>query len=122
MVRLIVFLLTLAGTAQAQRLTEMYIPIGKSPGLSGKHTFAGAVVSVDTSLSTLTVSDGTSSMTARITDSTWIWLDRNKLKLTNIRGSLTDCLPGRMAEIKFVRNERLNGGNAHWVKIEVSGP
>ncbi len=38
--------LLLAGTAHAQQATEIYIPIGKSPGLSGKTTVIGTIENV----------------------------------------------------------------------------
>jgi hypothetical protein len=113
-------LMTVAGTVQAQRLTERFIPIGKSPGLSATYTVIGPIVSVDTNRATLTASHGSSTITATITDSTWIWLDRSRISMSNIPGSLKDCTPGRTAEIKFVRNDRRDGGIAEWVKVEVS--
>jgi hypothetical protein len=94
--------------AHAQQATEQYIPIGQSPGVSGKSSLIGVIVEVDAATKTVTVGE----RTVRITERTFIWLDRTKLKLTNLTGKFEDLQKGRRVEVKF------QAGVAEWVKIE----
>ncbi len=105
--------------AHAQKATEIFIPIGKSPGLSGKYTSIGKIASFNLQQKMLTVSDSTANYTVKITDSTQVWLDRSPKKLSNTNGTLEDLRPGVMVEIKYFNNERKEGGTAEWVKVEV---
>jgi len=103
----------------AQKATEIFIPIGKSPGLSGKYTSMGKIASLNVQQKALTVSDSTASYTVKITDSTQVWLDRSQMKLSNKKGALEDLRPGVLVEIKYFKNERKDGGTAEWIKVEV---
>jgi hypothetical protein len=114
-------LLAGAGAAWGQKLTEMYIPIGQSPGLSGKHTVIGNIEAVDARMRTITCAYGAESTTMKVTDTTRIWLDRSKAKLPSVKGTLGDCQVGRRMEAKFVNNQRVAGGAVEWIKVEV-GP
>jgi hypothetical protein len=119
--KLIAILMWLLGTgssAYSQKLTEMYIPIGKCPGLSGKYTLLGKIQAFDGQKKTLTVVCTDGSYTVKITDQTNIWLDRSKLKLTNQVGAFTDCQKGRSVEVKCVNNQRKDG-TAEWIKVGV---
>jgi hypothetical protein len=118
-----VLLLLAASAADAwgQRSTERYVPIGRSPGLSGKHTVIGTVESVNMESRTLTCVYDSITVRVRCTDKTRIWLDRSKTKLTNIAGSLKDCRQGMLMEVKFVDNDRKTDGVADWIKVAVGG-
>lgn len=105
--------------AHAQKATEIFIPIGKSPGLSGKYTSIGKIASFNLQQKMLTVSDSTANYTVKVTDSTQVWLDRTQMKLSNTKGTLEDLRSGVMVEIKYVNNERKEGGVAEWIKVEV---
>jgi hypothetical protein len=108
-----------ASAAFGQRLTEMYIPIGQSPGLSGKYTLIGTVSAVDAQSRRITCAYEAGSTTVQVTERTRIWLDRSKAKLPSVKGTLSDCGVGRRMEAKYVNNERRPGGEAEWIKVEV---
>lgn len=112
----------LCGTSYAhgQKATEQYIPIGQSPGLSGKHTYIGMISDTDPRALTITTADRTPGRrTLKITGKTRIWLDRSKLKLTNLSGSFADLQKGRRVEVKYADPERRQ---AEWVKVEILQP
>jgi len=109
-----------AGAALAQRAAERYIPIGQSPGLSGKHTLIGTISAVDVKARTLTCTYATGTVTMRVTDSTQIWLDRSKDRLPNLTGTLADCIAGRTMEARYLNDERKAGAEAAWIKVQVS--
>jgi len=116
-------LLLLAGsTAFAQRSTEMYIPIGKSPGISGKQTTIGTISEVKLQEKSIACTYASGSIWAKITARTRIWIDRSKAKLSNTSGTFADCAKGRTIEVKYVNNDKRDGGEADWVKVEVSNP
>ena len=103
--------------AQAQKETERYIPIGRSPGLSGKYTYLGSIEAVDARAQTITI---TGDRTVKISAETRIWLDRTRVKQTNLQGSFADLKQGRKIEIKFQDPERQQ--LAEWVKVELTEP
>jgi hypothetical protein len=113
-------LLAGAGAALGQRLSEMYIPIGQSPGLSGKHTVVGTITAVDPKSGILTCSYGSETTTAKVTARTRIWLDRSKARLTSQKGSLSDCAVGRRMEMRYVKDQRAPGAEVEWIKVEVA--
>ena len=103
----------------AQKTTELYIPVGQSPGLSGKHTRVGKIVQVNPSNNTITMADAAGTHSVSIAPGTRIYLDRSKAGLPNSQGSLTDCKAGDPVEVKFVDNKR--GKPAEWVKVQKAG-
>jgi hypothetical protein len=105
--------------ALAHRATERYIPIGASPGVSGKVTYIGVVESMDRAARTVRVKDGERSLGMTCNEKTRFWLDRSKLRKTNLEGSIADCQPGRRIEIRFVDDDR-EAAVAAWVKIEIT--
>jgi len=109
----------LAGMSHAhgQRATEQFIPLGHSPGLSGKYTFIGEIASADPQQRTISISESGGSHTVKITDATRIWLDRSKLRQTALHGSFGDLKKGEKIEIKYHGNDREQP--ADWVKVEV---
>jgi hypothetical protein len=108
--------------AAAQQATEIYIPIGQSPGVSGKISVIGTIESYDHAARTLTVrleGEAARTETARLTEQTRIWLDRTELRSSNRLGERTDCEPGRRIEVKFEQREGARTSEAEWVKIEI---
>ena len=103
--------------AHAQQATERYIPLGKSPGLSGKYTYIGPISAADPENRTLTVFGPAGSRAVRITKRTRIWLDRTKLRLPSLKGSFKDFRRGRMVEVEYEDHERKQF--AAWVKVEI---
>ena len=110
-------ILLAATSVYGQKSTEMFIPIGKSPGLSNKYTSIGTVEQLDMQARTLTCKD-TKGLTIQVVvdEKTKIWLDRSGLKLPNLYGSLVDCKQGLLVEVKYRNNERKPGAVAEWIK------
>lgn len=104
-----------ASSAQAQMMTERYIPIGQSPGISGKYSYTGQIESLDTSNRTVTVRGEQGSRTIKVTEKTWIWLDRSQQRQPNVRGVMSDLQPGRRVEIKYTDYQTKD--TAHWIKV-----
>jgi len=101
----------------AEKATELYIPIGKSPGLYGKYLATGRIEKVNYQNNTLTMSSGSSSYPVEVTERTMIFLDRSKMGQPNIYGSFSDCKQGMMIEVRFEKDER--GRPAEWIKLEM---
>jgi len=108
----------LGGVSQAhgQKSTERYIPIGQSPGMSGKTTYVGSIEAVAPGDRTITAGG----RTVRITDRTRIWLDRSRQKLGNLSGDISDLRQGRRVEIKYDDPARPQA--ADWIKVEITSP
>jgi hypothetical protein len=100
----------------AQKTTELYIPFGQSPGLSGKHTLIGKIVEVNPRSNTLTIADAAGSFSVTTVQSTRIYLDKSKARLPNTQGTLADCKVGDPIEVKFVDNVRSKP--AEWIKVQ----
>ena len=105
--------------AVAQEATEMYVPIGQSPGVSNKTSVVGTVQALNVAARTLTVTGPSGSQTFVITDKTRIWLDRSAGKQTNRSGSLADLQQGRRVEVK-PQSAAAKAG-ADWIKVQVPG-
>ncbi|MFQ5546350.1 MAG: hypothetical protein ACE5FE_10250 [Acidiferrobacterales bacterium] len=113
---LMLLLLVSISLAYAQKATEIFIPMGKSPGLSYTYTYIGKIESVNTQKRTIKA-DGRNT---RVTRDTKIWLDRTALKATNIAGRFADCQSGRQVEIKYANADRRQV--AEWIKVKVTQP
>ncbi|MDR8390816.1 DUF5666 domain-containing protein [Aliifodinibius sp. S!AR15-10] len=107
-------------TAAAQKATEIYIPVGQSPGLAG-YTQIGTVTSLDMSEGTLTLTDTLEQVhTARLSDSTSIWLDRSLIKQQNMVVSVNDIEEGQRVEVKYyLAPDSTYLAVAEWIKIQV---
>jgi hypothetical protein len=103
--------------ANGQRMTEMYIPIGQSPGVSGKTSLIGEIAAVDQGKKTLTVTAAAGSESVVLTDRTWIWLDRSQVQLPNTKGTLSHLRSGRKVEVRFHDADQKRV--AEWVKVQV---
>ena len=114
---IIIFVFAVVSVTLAEKATELYIPAGKSPGLSGKYLAAGRIEQVNYQKNTLTMSSGSSSYPVKITERTMIFLDRSKLGQSNLYGSFADCKKGMMIEVRFEKDER--GRPAEWIKLEM---
>lgn len=103
----------------AQEATEMYVPIGQSPGISGKTTVIGTVQALNAAARTLTVAAPGGPQTFAITAKTRIWLDRSAAKQSNQSGSLPDLQQGRRVEVRPQAAAAKAG--ADWIKVQVPG-
>ena len=102
---------------QAQKSTEIYIPLGKSPGVSGKYCVMGRVDAVNAVNSTITVKLGAAIKACTITTATAIYLDKSKLKLSNKKGVFADIKPGLMVEVKYKDNKP--DSFVEWIKVQL---
>jgi hypothetical protein len=114
-------ILLLSGTpsAHGQKATEIFIPIGQSPGLSNKISIIGTIEAVDARAQTIVVAGPSGSWSATITDRTKIWLDKSKLRLSNQEGTLTDLRKGLLAEVKY-EEAGVRKGPADWIKVQIT--
>lgn len=112
------FLVLGAFYARAEKATELYIPIGQSPGLSGKYTVMGRIDQIDPQNQNLTMSGASGSYTVKMTERTFIYLDRSKAQLSNVYGTLADCNAGDLVEVKFEDNSR--NKPIEWIKVQKS--
>jgi len=119
--RLAIVVMVLGGTLEAsgQQATEMFIPIGQSPGLSNKGSVIGPLESVDPGKRMVTISSPSGAQTVVITDRTLIWLDRSEQKQPNQDGAINDLQKGRKVEVKVRKGEPK--AVAEWIKVQV-GP
>jgi len=117
---LIAFIIFNASLAHSQRTTEMYIPIGQSPGLSGKNTLVGFIRKVDAKSLLIVIGDAKGDQQVKVTKGTKIWLDRSQLKLTNQEGTLADCKENILAEVKPTGGEKKDQMIAEWIKVQIS--
>lgn len=101
----------------AHRMTERYIPIGQSPGISGKYSTVGVVKSLDRAAGTVTVDNERGETRYTIDKDTHIWVDRNRWKLKNLTGSYKDCEVGVKVEIMYRHD---NKTVADWIKVEAT--
>lgn len=107
-----------AAPVHAQSATERYIPLGQSPGVSYKFTVVGKIEAVDPQRKSITVAGPSGTIVVDIEDKTYIWLDRTKIKQTNLHGGFGDLVPGRIVEVKFRDHDRKR--HADWVKVETA--
>lgn len=102
---------------RSHKATERYIPIGRSPGISGKVSYIGTIQAYDPARHTVTVNGGAEPITVSITERTRIWLDQSKIKKTNLVGDTSALLVGRRTEVKFENADRRQF--ADWIKVEI---
>jgi len=112
-----IMLLCNSSFSHGQKQTERFIPLGQSPGISGKYTTIGKIQAVNGQSRTLVIANESGTYTVTITDRTKIWLDRSKSKLSTIRVSMTDLKPGNLAEVKY---EDENKHIAEWIKVQAA--
>ena len=110
-------LVLLCHEARSQKMTEVFIPIGESPGVSGKTTKMGKVESVKTQdySVTMTLADQTKA-TIKIEKSTAIYLDKSILKQPNSQGKWEDIKPGLLMEAKY---SDIDKSTCEWIKVQV---
>ena len=114
---ILIIMLMMAVSAPAEKATELYIPIGQSPGLSGSYAARGKIEQVNYSQNTLSMSAGSGTYTVKVSKRTMIYLDRSKMGQPNIYGSFSDCKQGMTLEVRFEKDERSRP--AEWIKLEV---
>jgi len=112
-----------ASAPSAQKMTEQFIPIGQSPGLSGKATVIGKLQSVNTPQKTCVIAGPTGALNVTVTEQTKIWLDRSKLQQPNLKGTFADLRPGATVEVKPEGQQRgVASAAAEWIKVQAASP
>lgn len=105
--------------ARAQKQTEIFIPLGESPGVSGIQTLIGTIETVNPSDQSLVMMDAQGRYTVQVTDRTQIWLDRSAMKLHNLYGSFASLKPDLRVEVKYEANESRQRVTAEWIKVQI---
>jgi hypothetical protein len=109
-----------ASLAHGQRATERYIPLGQSPGVSGKQSTIGTIAGVAWERRQLELAGPDGLVRVRVEESTRIWIDRHRLGQSTVAGTFEDLREGRRAEVKYADPETRQV--AEWVKVESEGP
>jgi hypothetical protein len=108
----------LATAVHGQKATEMLIPIGKSPGVSGISSVVGTIASCEPASGIVTISTEKEQHAARLTEATKIFLDRSTVNQGGGVGSRSDCQKGRRTEVKYVYEGTTRTARAEWIKIQ----
>jgi len=108
--------------AKAQKATEIFIPIGESPGVSGLYSKIGTVSSLSEDEQTFILLDSLQqSHNVIVTDSSSIWLDCTMIKEKNVAGSFSDIKEGILLEVKYFRAADSSYTDiAEWIKIQIT--
>ena len=108
--------LQFSALATAQRATEVYIPIGESPGVTGDESVIGTITDIDYEYEqhSMTVAGDGESRTVTVTPQTRYYIDKSAEKESSVTGSFEDCREGRRIEAYVDEN-----GDAIWIKIVV---
>ena len=115
-IALIAVLVGHGSLAHGQRATERFIPIGRSPGVSGKLTAIGTIVAVDPQTRRMRIAGPAGPLEVTLPDSTPIWIDRHELGLATATGSFEDLREGRTVEVKYA--DPSTRQLAEWVKLQ----
>ncbi len=110
--------------AHAQKATELYIPLGQSPGLSGRVTFVGRIESIDAHSMIVTLRGPDGRAFAKLSAASQIYIDRTPMGRSCRYGFAEDCQVGRLCEIKFTDNKlgrRDAPSVVEWAKIRMDG-
>lgn len=101
-------------SSHSQQATEVYIPIGKSPGVSVTSSLHGKISGLDYETRSIRLVDRGSVKSVQVNDATRYYLDRSKYEKTSEMGTMHDCKVGRMIEVNVT-----DDGDVKWIKIEV---
>ena len=111
-------LLVAASGAQAQQATERFVPIGQSPGVSGKYAMMGTVVGYADGMLTVASPAYPQPQRVRMMPSTRVWLDRSAAGQAALSGGAADLVAGRRIEIGYANAASRDA--ASWVKVQMA--
>ena len=107
--------------AFAQEMTERHIPVGAYPDLADRQTAVGTLVAVDAADGTVTLRVNSDLRRFRISESTFIWLDRSRLGQTTRDATLSELTElttgGLRAEVRALGPQRPD--TARWLKVQL---
>ena len=109
--------LSLTAVVYAQKTTELYIPVGQSPGLSDLHNLIGRIDAVDYENRSLTVDGASGGLTVYTTEDTLIFLDNSRRRQPNQYGRFSDVKPSLVVEVRFEAGKRHRP--AEWIKLQI---
>ncbi len=98
--------------ALAQQATEIFIPIGESPGVSDGESILGTIQRVDYESRSMDVRGRDGTLTVQMDDRTRYYIDLTRAGQRNRYGSLADCDLGHYVEIRL-----RDDGKVDWIKI-----
>jgi len=101
-------------TSHSQQSTEVYIPIGSSPGVSTTSSLRGEIRRLDYTSRSIELLDRGSMRTVHVSDATRYYLDRSGYGKKSETGNMQDCKVGRLIEVHVAEN-----GDVQWIKIQV---
>ena len=104
-------------SAWGQNTTELYIPIGKSPGLSDTFNLIGTIYEVNSQDQTLTVTAASGTHTVTTSEYTLFFLDKSKLRQPNHYGSFSELKTGLLIEVRFEADK--SHRPAQWIKLQM---
>ncbi|MDH3763374.1 MAG: hypothetical protein OEU50_20560 [Gammaproteobacteria bacterium] len=104
-------------TGQAQQTTEKFIPIGMSPGVSGKSTYQGNITEVNVAAKSFSMQIDGDNKVISLAPTTRIWLDRSKSKKPNLDGEPGALESGSKVEVMM---DPKDPSKAAWIKIEAN--
>lgn len=107
-----------AALAQAQQATERFIPLGMSPGVSGRYTMIGAVNTFEGGVLTLSVPGNAAAQQVRVSAATRIWLDRSAAQQASLAGTPAELRAGRRVEVKLAA--AATPATAQWIKVDAA--
>ena len=112
-----IIILGITAIVSAEKATELYIPIGQSPGLSDSSNLIGRIHAVDYKNRSLTVDGASGRLTVHATEYTLIYLDKSKLRQPNQYGTFSDVKPSITVEVRFESGKRHRP--AEWIKLQI---
>jgi hypothetical protein len=108
------FVLAALTAAWAHPATELYIPIGKSPGISHLKSRIGPIASLSATQSGLTMALESGSVYVAFDKNTKIYVQYADPGRANQLGTYADCRAGLTAEVYTA-----DDGTVPWVKVLV---
>jgi len=102
---------------QAQQTTEKFIPIGMSPGVSGKSSYQGNITEVNIAAKSFSMQIDGDNKVISFAPTTRIWLDRSKSKKSNLDGEPGALETGSKVEVMMDPEDPTK---AAWIKIEAN--
>lgn len=102
---------------QAQQTTEKFIPIGMSPGVSGKSSYQGNIIAVNSAAKSFSIQTDGDNKVISVAPTTRIWLDRSKSRKSSLDGEFGTLETGATVEVLMDPGDP---AKAAWIKIEAN--
>lgn len=99
--------------AQSQKTTEVYIPIGSSPGVSTTESLIGTISRLDYEARSIELVARDGSKTIYVDDKTVYYVDRSAYGKMSAAGDMSDCKVGLVIEVFGADNDAVQ-----WIKIK----